>query len=69
MVQMIDEQVGQNPNKILLMKLAIGILYAFFAVLIGLGQLFASNMVTLAGLMAFTAAAALTTSYMVLTQP
>jgi hypothetical protein len=69
MVQIIDEQVGQNRKKILLMKLAICLLYTLFAALIGLGQVYASNMVTFAGLMAFTAAAALTTYYMVLTQP
>jgi len=67
MVQIIDEQTG--PKKILLMKLATCILYALFAALIGLGQIFSNNMVTFAGLMAFTAAAALTTYYMVLTQP
>ena len=69
MVQIIDEQTGQSRKELLLMKLAICLLYALFAALIGLGQISANNTVTFAGLMAFTAATALTTYYMVLTQP
>jgi hypothetical protein len=69
MVHIIYEQVEQNRKKIVLMKLAICLLYALFVALVGLGQILASNMVTFGGLMAFTAAAALTTYYMVLTQP
>ena len=53
MVQIIYEQVEQNRKKILLMKLAIVVLYAVFVALIGLGQIIANNVVTLAGLMCF----------------
>ncbi len=69
MVQLPEEQQGQSPKKLLLLKLAIVVLYAVFAALIAVGQVMANNVVTLAGLMCFTAAAAMTTYYMVLTQP
>ncbi len=69
MVQLPEEQQGQSRKKLLLLKLAIVALYAVFAALIAIGQVMANNVVTLAGLMCFTAAAALTTYYMVLTQP
>ena len=69
MVQLPEEQQGQSRKKLLLLKLAIVVLYAVFAALIATGQVMANNVVTLAGLMCFTAAAALTTYYMVLTQP
>jgi hypothetical protein len=69
MLQIIDEQTGQKRKKILLIKLAICLFYALFAALIGLGQVFTSNMVKFAGLIVFIEAAALTTYYMVLTQP
>ena len=67
MVQLPEEQQGQSRKKLLLLKLAIVALYAVFAALIAMGQVMANNVVTLAGLMCFTAAAALTTYYMVLT--
>ncbi len=51
------------------LKIAIIWMYALFVILIGLGQVLSSDIVTISGLMAFTAAAALTTYYMVLTQP
>jgi uncharacterized membrane protein (DUF4010 family) len=51
------------------LKVAIVGLYGGFTALIGLGQVLDSDAVTVAGLMAFTAAAALTTYYMVETQP
>lgn len=69
MVQLPEEQQGQSRKKLLLLKLAIVTLYAVFAALIATGQVIANNVVTLAGLLCFTAAAALTTYYMVLTQP
>jgi hypothetical protein len=69
MVQIPEEQQGQRRKKLLLIKLAIVVLYAVFVALVATGQVMANNVVTLAGLMCFTAAAALTTYYMVLTQP
>lgn len=69
MVQSPDEQQGQNRIKLLQLKLAIVLLYVAFVALVAFGQVFANNMVTISGLMCFTAAAALTTYYMVLTQP
>lgn len=54
---------------LLQLKLAIVLLYVAFVALVAFGQVFVNNVVTLAGLMCFTAAAALTTYYMVLTQP
>jgi hypothetical protein len=69
MVQNPEEQQGQNRIKLLQLKLAIVLLYVAFIALVVFGQMFANNVVTLAGLMCFTAAAALTTYYMVLTQP
>jgi hypothetical protein len=69
MVQMPNEQQEQNRKKLMLLKLAICLLYSVFVGLIATGQLAASNAVTVAGLMCFTAGAALTTYYMVLTQP
>jgi hypothetical protein len=69
MVQNPEEQQGQNRIKLLQLKLAIVLLYVAFIALVVFGQMFANNVLTLAGLMCFTAAAALTTYYMVLTQP
>lgn len=69
MVQNPVEEHGPSRIKLLQLKLAIVLLYIIFVALVGFGELSANNMVTLAGLMCFTAAAALTTYYMVLTQP
>jgi uncharacterized membrane protein (DUF485 family) len=69
MVQNPKEQQGPSRIMLLQLKLAIVLLYVAFVALIAFGQMFANNVVTLAGLMCFTAAAALTTYYMVLTQP
>jgi hypothetical protein len=69
MVQDPREQQGPSRIKLLQLKLAIVLLYVAFIALVVFGQMFANNVVTLAGLMCFTAAAALTTYYMVLTQP
>lgn len=69
MVQNPDEKQGPSRIRLLQLKLAIVLLYIAFVALIVFGQVFANNFVTFAGLMCFTAAAALTTYYMVLTQP
>lgn len=69
MVQNPDEQPGPSRIWLLQLKLAIVLLYIVFVALVFFGQVFANNLVTIAGLMCFTAAAALTTYYMVLTQP
>lgn len=69
MVEMPEEQQGKNRFKLLQLKLAIVLLYIVFIALIAFGQMFTSNVLTIAGLMCFTAGAALTTYYMVLTQP
>lgn len=69
MVQDPREQKGPSRIKLLQLKLAIVLLYVVFIVLVAFGEVFANNIVTLAGLMCFTAAAALTTYYMVQTQP
>jgi hypothetical protein len=69
MVQNPKEQQGLSRIKLLQLKLAIVLLYVAFIALVVFGQMFANNVVTLAGLLCFTAAAALTTYYMVLTQP
>jgi hypothetical protein len=69
MVQDPREQQGPSRIKLLQLKLAIVLLYVVFIVLVAFGEVFANNIVTLAGLLCFTAAAALTTYYMVLTQP
>ena len=69
MVQDPREQQGPSRIKLLQLKLAIVLLYVAFIALVVFGQMFANNAVTFAGLMCFTAAAALTTYYMVLTQP
>lgn len=69
MVQNPTEQHEPDKKKLLRLKLAIVMLYAVFIALVAVGQLATNNIVTLAGLMCFTAAAALTTYYMVLTQP
>ena len=69
MVQIPEEQHGLNQKKLLMLKLAIVALYSVFVALVAVGELVANNVVTFAGLMCFTAAAALTTYYMVLTQP
>jgi uncharacterized membrane protein (DUF485 family) len=69
MVQNPKEQQGPGRIMLLQLKLAIILLYIAFIALVAFGQVFANNVVTLAGLMCFTAAAALTTYYMVLTQP
>jgi hypothetical protein len=64
-----NEEQRQNRTKLLALKLAIFTLYAIFVVLIALGQILVNNAVSFAGLMAFTAATAFTTYYMVLTEP
>jgi hypothetical protein len=69
MVQNPMEQQGPSRLKLLQIRLAMVLLYVAFVALIVFGQMFANNVVTLAGLMCFTAAAALTTYYMVLTEP
>jgi uncharacterized membrane protein (DUF485 family) len=69
MVQNPKEHQGPSRIMLLQLKLAIVLLYIAFIALVAFGQVFANNVVTLAGLMCFTAAAALTTYYMVLTQP
>jgi hypothetical protein len=69
MVQNPDEKQGPSRIKLLQLKLAIVLLYIVFVALVIFGQVFANNLMTIAGLMCFTAAAALTTYYMVLTQP
>jgi hypothetical protein len=69
MVQNPKEQQGPSRIMLLQLKLAIVLLYVAFIALVVFGQMFANNVVTLAGLLCFTAAAALTTYYMVLTQP
>ena len=56
-------------KKLTCLKLGIICLYVLFTVLVGLGEAFDSDAVTISGLMALTTAAALTTYYMVLTQP
>jgi hypothetical protein len=60
---------AETLRKLKRLKIEIAGLYGLFAGLIAMGQLVGSNISTLSGLMAFTAAAALTTYYMVLTQP
>jgi hypothetical protein len=69
MVQSPDEQQGQSRIKLLQLKLAIVLLYVAFVALVMFGEVFGNSVVTFGGLMCFTAAAALTTYYMVLTQP
>jgi hypothetical protein len=56
-------------EKLLKMKLCIILLFALFISLVALGQIYTSQPLTISGLMCFTAAAALMTYYMVLTQP
>jgi len=56
-------------KKLTILKITTIWMYALFVILIGLGQVFGSDFFTVSGLMAFTVAAALTTYYMVLTQP
>jgi hypothetical protein len=56
-------------KKLVQLKVGILSLYFLFGDLIALGQMLGNDVVTLSGLMVFTAAAALTTYYMVLTQP
>ncbi len=56
-------------KKLLFLKLAILSLFALFVALIVLGQQFSSDVLTISGLMTFTAGAALMTYYMVLKQP
>ncbi len=69
MVQCPDEQQEQNRIKLLQLKLAAVLLVVFFVALVAFGQVSANNILTVAGLMCFTVAAALITYYMVLTQP
>jgi hypothetical protein len=69
MVQCPDEQQEQNRIKLLQLKLAAVLLVVFFVALVAFGQVLANSFLTVAGLMCFTAAAALITYYMVLTQP
>ncbi|MGD6806321.1 MAG: hypothetical protein ACQCN4_05120 [Candidatus Bathyarchaeia archaeon] len=56
-------------KKLTILKITTIWMYALFVILICLGQVFGSDFFTVSGLMAFTVAAALTTYYMVLTQP
>ncbi|MGD6851066.1 MAG: hypothetical protein ACQCN6_03295 [Candidatus Bathyarchaeia archaeon] len=67
-MEYIIQQEG-NQKKLLSLKLAIVCFVALFGTFIGLGQLLSNNIVTVAGLLCFTAAAAAITYYMVLTQP
>jgi len=69
MVQYPDEQQTQNRIKLLQLKLAAFLSIVFFVALVAFGQVLTNNILTVAGLMCFTAAAALITYYMVLTQP
>ena len=69
MVQNPDEKEGSSRIRLLQLKLAIVLLYIVFVALVVFGQVFANNLVTITGLMCFTAAAVLTMYYMVLTQP
>ncbi len=69
MVQMPDEQQEQNRVKLLQLKLAAVLLFVSFVALVAFGQVFVNNVLTVAGLICFTAVAALITYYMVLTQP
>ena len=62
-------QEAEALQKLIYLKLGMICLYVLFVVLVGSGGAFSSDVVTISGLMAFTAAAALTTYYMVLTQP
>ncbi len=62
-------QQEQNKRQLLQLKLAIFCFIALFALLLGLGQLFSNSLITIGGLLCFTAAAAAITYYMVLTQP
>jgi hypothetical protein len=62
-------QQEQNSKQLVQLKLAIFCFIALFASLLGLGQILSNNIVTIAGLLCFTAAAAAITYYMVLTQP
>jgi hypothetical protein len=55
-------------NKLRLLKAAIPLLFLVFAVLLALALMFESEVLTVAGLLVFTAAASLMTYYMVLTQ-
>ncbi|MCW3982728.1 MAG: hypothetical protein NWE96_01885 [Candidatus Bathyarchaeota archaeon] len=64
-----NEEQRLNRKKLLVLKSTILTLYAVFVALIAVGQTMANNAASFGGLMAFTAAAALTTYYMVLTQP
>jgi hypothetical protein len=64
----IQQQMG-NPKKLLELKMAIACFIALFVALLGLGQILSNNILTITGLLCFTAAAAAITYYMVLTQP
>jgi len=69
LVQIPDEKQEQNRIKLLQLKLAAVLLFVFFVALVAFGQVLANSILTVAGLVCFTAAAGLITYYMVLTQP
>jgi hypothetical protein len=56
-------------KKLMELKLAILLFYAFFIIQIVLGQIYTNQLLTISGLICFTAGAALMTYYMVETQP
>ncbi|MCW4000226.1 MAG: hypothetical protein NWE93_08295 [Candidatus Bathyarchaeota archaeon] len=61
-------QQEQNMRKLVQLKLAIFCFIALFVTLIGLGQMFSNSVLTIGGLLFFTAAAAAITYYLVLTE-
>lgn len=56
-------------KKLMELKLAILLFYALFIIQIALGQIYTNQILTISGLICFTAGAALMTYYMVETQP
>jgi hypothetical protein len=56
-------------KKLTELKLAILLFYALFIAQIVLGQVYTNQILTISGLICFTAGAALMTCYMVETQP
>jgi hypothetical protein len=56
-------------KKLTELKLAILLFFALFILQITLGQIYANQLLTISGLICFTAGAALMTYYMVETQP
>lgn len=56
-------------KKLVELKLAILLFYALFIIQIALGQIYQNQILTISGLICFTAGAGLMTYYMVETQP